>query len=230
MQIIPIKASILLLLSLFALPVVLAAPGEDSEVRKRFNEHVQKGRDAQAMEMIPKELDVNDKGRGDTSPLAQAIFSNREDVAAELVRRGANVNAVRFKGWTPLMDASSNYRSSMNLVNLLTAKGAKLDAQRFDGATSLQLAVEQRNNAVILALLVAGANPNIRNKDGQTPLFLVQTASAATLLVDYGGDVNLQDNRGRTAYDVVKEWELERLGPGELNDWASEYLRVQVAK
>ena len=46
--------------------------------------------------------------------------------------------------------------------------------------------------------LQAGANPNAREGDGQTPLHRARAAETVTALLDAGADVNARDKRGST--------------------------------
>jgi len=48
-------------------------------------------------------------------------------------------------------------------------------------------------------LLAEGADPNARDREhGETPLMLTSRKDAVALLVEFGADVNAQDQRGRT--------------------------------
>jgi hypothetical protein len=54
-------------------------------------------------------------------------------------------------------------------------------------------------------LLEHGADPNVQDKDGGTPLhFAVEGChvDVARLLLDYGADPTIRDNKGRTPLDI----------------------------
>ena len=62
--------------------------------------------------------------------------------------------------------------------------------ERVDGEGTLACAAINNRHKVIAALLEAGANPNLRNIDGHTPLMCASqrgAAKAAKALLDGGG-------------------------------------------
>jgi hypothetical protein len=62
-----------------------------------------------------------------------------------------------------------------------------------DGASSLQ------RRAAAQVLLALGANPNLRDKNGQTPLFGLSDADLAEILIRAGAQVNARTSRGGQA-------------------------------
>ena len=92
---------------------------------------------------------------------------------AELVvclEAGANPDARRKDGFTPLHTAAANNENPAIIAALLEA-GADPDARSKDGFTPLHGAAVNENPAIIAALLEAGADPDARSKDGFTPLY-----------------------------------------------------------
>lgn len=117
---------------------------------------------------------------------------NCPDVAAALVRAGADVNAVNALGATPLLDTAC-VAAATRLIDL----GAKVDAPHgtCSGATRAMLAAGNGERAMLSALLAAGADPNARDVYGRTVLFYVRYERADALeLVDMllaaGGDAH----------------------------------------
>jgi ankyrin repeat protein len=90
---------------------------------------------------------------GDT-PLHAAAFWGRYAIAQELIRKGANVNAITSRGqWAPLHDAL--YMNNLKIARLLLDHGANCDAESDKGETPLALARMNRDAdiAAVEALL-----------------------------------------------------------------------------
>lgn len=131
---------------------------------------------------------VNDEG--DTALIAATRYARiNAPVVRLLLARGANANAKRKDGKTALMQASFNLETEE--IQALVEKGAAVDATDQDGDTALLVAIreayvppdapngweEARESSILRAiepLLTQGANPNAKNKKGQTPLSLVE--------------------------------------------------------
>jgi hypothetical protein len=87
---------------------------------------------------------------------------------------------------------------------LLRKWGANPDARYdFDGTLAVHHAAQLRDHRTLRDLVARGADPNARDKRGQTPLFLVAEHKGAAptlrLLVELGADVDATSTRGRTA-------------------------------
>ena len=93
-----------------------------------------------------------------------------------LIEAGADVNASDSGGWRPLHFAATS-RSNATVVGVLISAGAEVDVQDNYGNTPLWRAVfEYRGDgATILALLEAGARPNVMNTSGVSPRELAHT-------------------------------------------------------
>jgi ankyrin repeat protein len=110
-----------------------------------------------------------------------------------LIELGADVNAGGT--FTPLMVAATTHNA--NAAELLLHHGA--DPSRLP---VLHKFVSYNINGIVHKLLDAGANPNLRDADGRTPLSVAVREGpylqTMRLLVDYGADPNIPDTYGGT--------------------------------
>lgn len=145
------------------------------------------------------------------TPLHHAAEKGYAPMARLLVEAGANVNARVPEHFynTPLHLAAFNNNHTA-VVQLLVAAGASLDKRAKDGSTPLLLATGNKsgNPQPARLLIQAGADPNISNRYGRTPLFrVVQNGEAelADLLIQAGADVNAADRFGATPLTFAAE-------------------------
>jgi len=141
------------------------------------------------------QVKVAERKSGNT-PLHAAVFRDKLNIVAALLKAGADVNAENEWEATPLHFASSPETAAA----LLKAK-AKVNAVNSGGRTPLHYAARNGFDQVVRTLLGAGADVNIgRNIDG-TPLFLAADeghAQTVDALIEAGADVNAADNMGTT--------------------------------
>ena len=122
------------------------------------------------------------------------MAARRVEVANLLIEAGADVNAGKGS-MTPLSNAVKY--GNIALIKLLIEKGAGIDHPVYP---PLFWAAKPEVAAV---LIEAGADPNARNKNGQTAIHLTTSSwapNAATveLLIEHGADVNAKDRSGST--------------------------------
>lgn len=114
------------------------------------------------------------------TPLYNACFRNRPDVVKLLVFRGANPNQRLI------------YRSPV-------------DGRVEDGIVVLMLA---QSSEVMATLLAAGADPNVADAAGNTPLMrcvLIAPREAVELLLKAGADATARNRAGVSAADVIRK-------------------------
>jgi uncharacterized protein len=127
----------------------------------------------------------------------------REKVINLLIEHGAAIDAETPWGATPLMGAA--WRCREDLVNLFLALGAAPNRQtKNDGHSPLTYAGlyfkydasnldrQQRALRVVKRLLEAGADPNVRNKKGES-VFDIASQGKSALVADY--IKNFSENR-----------------------------------
>ncbi|PHH70989.1 hypothetical protein CDD82_6806 [Ophiocordyceps australis] len=148
-------------------------------------------------------LDAVD-AEGNTA-LASATMCNRPSAVRHLLRHGARCMA-NAKGVSALHLAARFGLS--DCLSLLVEHGADANAADVERFTPLHHAVsgEGPREDVVEALLGAGADLELRDKDGRTPLMLaVQLGQPRMLhlLLQYDADVRVMDVEGNTAADYA---------------------------
>lgn len=134
------------------------------------------------------------------------------DMTARLLRAGADLNAYSETGRTVLAEIAQRTQSDA-LVDTLLRAGADPNGQdalgwkrRYPMRTALTEAIRESNYAVVRRLLDAGANPNARIEDGDTPLICAVRQEDVRLveaLLDAGSTVGAQNHDNATALIVA---------------------------
>jgi TonB family protein len=105
-------------------------------------------------------------------------------------------------GVTPLMKAAAN--ADVAAMKIALRPGDEIDAVDSSGWTALMYAAASSHSEPVQFLLAAGANPNYKSPNGDTPLM----ASAVARMFDEdlqhaGADVNMQNSAGLTALMIL---------------------------
>ena len=143
-----------------------------------------------------------------------------------LIDAGAKVNAVeKVQDQTPLMWAAAAARNAPEMVKVLIAKGANVNARAkfndwagqitsepraqyhtYGGLTPLLYAARGGCYACVEALVSAGADVNLPNNEGMTPMMIALDNSQngiAKFFLDHGANPKVWDIYGRTALYVA---------------------------
>lgn len=107
--------------------------------------------------------------------LINAVLSNKIEVVKFLISNGANINAKDNLGNTALHYAAQNYL--LDITKILLENKAEIDTQDQYGNTPLSNAVfySKGRGELIKILLSFGADKNLENKSGVSPIQLAKT-------------------------------------------------------
>ena len=110
------------------------------------------------------------------------------------------------------------------------------------GETALMISSRENHLSIVYYLLKYGANPNIKNNEGDTALMYAVTTKnldnrsnfrnircwdIAKLLLENGANPLIKNNEGKTAYDiVVDEGIINRVKDNELLQELKKYMRI----
>jgi len=118
------------------------------------------------------------------SPLHWAVERGRKETAELLIAKGADVNAKNDVGQTPLDRA--NWRNHAETADLLRKHGGKHG--------TIQGAVDGGDVEAVKEFLVAGADANAEDFNGNSLLFYASTTKVAELLISKGASINATNN------------------------------------
>lgn len=143
---------------------------------------------------------VDGESTGDA--LHSAAMAGKVETIELLLAKGHDVDTRDKNGDTPLHRAAG--WGQLEAVKALLAGEAKLDVPNNAGRTPLYSAagLHFKDNTEVVGLLLArGADPNARDRYGNTPLWAAAQAGKADLarmLIEAGADVNNRNKKGRT--------------------------------
>ena len=162
------------------------------------------------------------RGAEGTYDLYWAIMWRRSENVKLLLAAGAPLDVHTGQHSGTVLHAAAQSPCA-DLIPVLLARGARVDARDRQGRTPLHSAAACARTQAVLALLSAGADVNARDRAGATPLLLVggwapylvtqgvkrpaererrvaeeSGRDAAVALVAHGANVNLVSNDGRT--------------------------------
>jgi len=145
--------------------------------------------------------------RGIAAALAIAGQSKNKEVVNTLLTFGNSTGFRDDQGQTMLMLAAAS--GVLTVVDQVLKEHPSVNAQDKNGRTALMAASRGNDNNkspeidrawVVRILLEAGADPNIRDQDGNTPLIdATEDPNVVLVLLQGGANINAQNRAGQTA-------------------------------
>jgi ankyrin repeat protein len=169
--------------------------------------------------LVGQGVGLNAANHSGDRPLHKALVANDQSVADLLIQQNADLNAANKQGRTPLMVAIAE-GNSQGVSKLLARKGINVNAQDKDGMTASHWLMQSnggrsspdrmsdapnpkgasaletewtKKSQIAQQLFAAGANPNIGDKKGWTPLHLL-AQSEANRVEGYQANLCLKDS------------------------------------
>lgn len=162
-----------------------------------------------------------DSVRHGMSPLLEALFHNKYDIAKLLIKAGANLHKKDQHDNTALMYAIDN----PDIVKLLIAKKVNLDQENETDITALMLAAEKELIETMKLLIDAGAGLDMVDYEAFTALtfaLISENTEIIQLLLRAGADPFM----GETMEELLLRTDLDN--PWELRLFISEGVNPQT--
>lgn len=148
--------------------------------------------------IVMKENEEKNKSTKSTCslfPLVQWSSISTEQDIKKCLAEGADINERNKDGDTPLHIAARSSLLGLQIVR--TSSGKKIDR-------SIILKIAPRfNRDKVKILLELGADVNIKNNKGETPLVSAFNLEHTKLLLKYGSNPNVQDEDGDTRLHIA---------------------------
>lgn len=169
---------------------------------------------------------LNNQG---TTPLFHAVSAGRRTIASYLVeKKNADINLSAEGGWKPVHAAC--YNEFVKLTTFLVKHNADLDSpcKEIRGYSPLHILIstDKAPEELIQLLVQKGANLNVQNDTGGTPLHLAVFwghLNVVKTIVTAGARLDIKNSNGRTPLDLAATY-----GHKKIAEFLSEKMGVKM--
>lgn len=165
--------------------------------------HAAKNGQLETVREIIKSVNYYDVNNMFGKALLEATLNNHLDVVQLLLQSKANPDyqIPNEFGYTALFHAARN--NNVDIINLLLQYGASVNTRSQSGETALIYATKYGQSEAAQALIKAGADTNIKDKNGWGNSALIIAvekgySNIVRALIQNGANVNIQDEDGNT--------------------------------
>lgn len=156
------------------------------------------------MTLVPRDLPPLPSPQRVQELLFEAARLGRDDVIPILLEAGADIEGIDAKGHTALVLAT--YHGFETTTAMLLDRGADPNGTTESGSPLIGVAFKG-HFAIAKRLLVAGADPNLRNSSEQTAIMmsaLFDRREIIDLLLSMGADIDAVDAAGNDAASLAR--------------------------
>lgn len=137
-------------------------------INKKFKELISQNKMDELGTYIASGIDINVADSKRVSPIHYAAYMGSIEAMRMLIRRGVNLWAAAFGGWTALHYAS--FGGHTEIASLLVSMGIPVDIRDVGGESPLFYAIEADHPDMVRWLVEHGANVSHVNNKKETPL------------------------------------------------------------